>query len=87
MQQRNGIKDAFNDPQLLDFLEINGRRAPPVAFWGLARSESGFLLAEPVRLVNQSLPEPTFLQGKPHCCAANVQLAVPVVILGVPTLD
>ncbi|MNJ74157.1 hypothetical protein D3C77_710470 [compost metagenome] len=87
MQQRDGVEDALDDPQLLDFQQVNGWRAPPVSFRGLARGESGFLFAKPVWLVNQSLPKPTFLQGEPNCRAADVQLAVPVVILGVPTLD
>ncbi|MNJ29607.1 hypothetical protein D3C77_241800 [compost metagenome] len=87
VQQRDGVKDALDDPKLLNFLQVNRSWAPPIAFGRLTRSESRLLLAEPVRLVDQPLPEPAFLQGEPHGGAADVQLTVPVVVLGVPAFD
>ncbi|MNG97693.1 hypothetical protein D3C79_568130 [compost metagenome] len=91
MHQGYSVENALYDPQLVDLEQIQARRAPPdtaVSFQAFAcRLEPGFHLAESVRPIDQALPIAALFQGEAHRCAADVELGVPIVFLGVPALD
>ncbi|MCY1533685.1 hypothetical protein D9M68_690250 [compost metagenome] len=83
--QRNGVEDAFDNPDLVRAAGVQHRRLPPHA--AVAAVEGGLAIAEAVRLVDDPFPVHAGAQHEAYGRAAQLQLVAVVALLGVPVAD